>query len=76
MDLPVKIELIVTPSLYEHFNINLQQQHSTIPANVVISSIVKEILDTSEYPLSAKQTSDGKIILSYHLHSFSQPFFE
>ena len=71
-----RIELIIDPSLLDHFTVNLHNQHSRTSPEAAITTLVANILDGSEFPVSAEKTGDKEIRIAYHLRSFSQPFFE
>ena len=70
------IDIIVDPSLLDHFTEHLTRAESDIPAEVAITNLVSTILDSSPYSIRAKQTGEREIHISYHIRSFSQPIFE
>ncbi len=71
----VKIEILVDESLYDHYLKNLEKEKSEDRPEEGIRRLIQLILDGSEYPLAAKLTKEGKIVVSYHVRSFSQPLF-
>jgi hypothetical protein len=76
MQQKAKIEVIIDPSLLNHFTENLSKQGSSVLPDEAITGLITTILDGSEFPISATQTGSGEIRIAYHLRSFSQPFFE
>lgn len=71
-----KIELIIDPSLLDHFTENLNRRNSSTSPEEAITSLLATILDGSEFPVSAAKTGEKEIRIVYHLRSFSQPIFE
>lgn len=69
------IEITIDPSLLDHFIKNLSNQNSRIVPEDAITGLVATILDSSAFPIKAKQTGGRKIRVAYHLRSFSQPIF-
>jgi len=70
-----KIEVTIDSSLLDHFTENLKRRNSGISPEEAITGLVTTILDSSAYPLEAKQTGGKEIRIGYHLRSFSQPIF-
>jgi hypothetical protein len=70
------IDLIIDPSLLDHFTEHLAITKSDIPPDVAITNLVSTILDNSPYPIRTKQTGEREIHITYHIRSFSQPIFE
>jgi len=76
MSKDARIEIIIDPSLLNHFTENLNRQNSSVTPEKAIAGVIATILDDSAFPLEAKRTSELTIHIGYHLRSFSQPFFE
>lgn len=70
-----EIKIVVDSSLLDYFNNGLQQIHSNSTAEHEITRLFEIILNSSEYPVSAKLTGENEIKVSYHLRSFSEPIF-
>ena len=70
-----KIEITIAPSLLDHFTENLSRQHPSMPSEEAITRLVTTILDSSAFPIEARQTGGTEIRIAYHLRSFSQPIF-
>ena len=70
------IEIIIDPSLLNHFTEQLARKKYRIPPEDAITALVSTVLDNSSYPIRAKQTGRKEIRISYHIRSFSQPIFE
>lgn len=72
----MEIKLVVDASLLDHFKQGLQKKRSeNIPENE-IANLVAFILSDSDFPIAAQKIGDLEIQLSYHVRSFSQPFFD
>jgi len=71
-----KIEIIIDPSLLDHFSENLSRQNSSRSPEDAIASLVASILDDSVFPITAERAGKREIRISYHLRSFSQPIFD
>ena len=76
-DIPrdAKIVITIAPSLLDHFTENLSRQNPRMPPEEAITRLIAAILDSSAFPVEAKQTGGGEIRIAYHLRSFSQPIF-
>ena len=70
-----KIEITIDPLLLDHFTENLGRRNSSIKPEDAITRLVTTILDSSAFPIEAKQISKSEIRIAYHLRSFSQPIF-
>lgn len=71
----IQIQIVVAPSLFEHFEEGLRHRHSSaLPENVIVN-LVARILDGSQFPIGAKRTGEQEIQIFYRLRSFSQPIF-
>jgi len=70
-----KIEVTLDPSLLDHFTENLGRQNSSILPEDAITRLVATILDSSAFPIEAKQMGEREIRIAYRLRSFSQPIF-
>lgn len=75
MQQDAKIEIIIDPSLLDHFTENLSRQNSSRPPEDAIAALVEIILDGSVFPVAAERTGSREIRLSYRLRSFSEPVF-
>ncbi|MCP3868500.1 MAG: hypothetical protein GY703_10460, partial [Gammaproteobacteria bacterium] len=67
-----KFQIEVDDSLLEQVRERLEERHSTAMPEEAIVSMITDILDGSDLPIGAKKTEDQRILLSYHLRSFSQ----
>ena len=76
-DIPqdAKIEIIIDSSLLDHFTENLRSRNPGMPPEDAITRLVTTILDSSAFPVEAKQTGGSEIRIAYHLRSFAQPIF-
>ena len=70
-----RIEIVIDPSLLDHFRDHLRNRNSSMTPEEAITGLVAMILDGSTYPVEAKKTGDREIRLGYQLRSFSQPIF-
>ncbi|MCB1858119.1 MAG: hypothetical protein KDI63_07600 [Gammaproteobacteria bacterium] len=71
----VSIEIVVDPSLYDHCQENLSRLNAATAPAEEITRLVQIILDGSEFPLEAHVSGERQVRISYHLRSFSQPFY-
>jgi len=72
----MEIKIVVDPSLLDHFKEGLYQQRSgNLPENEIVN-IVTHILSDSDFPIVAHIHGEREIRISYHIKSFSQPFFD
>ena len=70
-----KIEITIDRSLLDHFTENLSGHNPSMPPENAIARLISTILDSSAFPIEAKQTGGSEIRIAYHLRSFSQPIF-
>ncbi|MBF0383872.1 MAG: hypothetical protein HQL69_22885 [Magnetococcales bacterium] len=70
------ISVVIDNSLIEHISKQLKDQDASDNPEEVVSRFLEVILNNSDYPIAAKMKGDKELELSFHMHSFSTPFFE
>jgi hypothetical protein len=75
-DTEKEIRIVIDGSLLKHIMDGMKALQVDDNPRDVITSFVEDILNNSDFPMAARRTGENEVRVSYHLHSFSQPFFE